>query len=127
MVRTGLLILPRSLFAIQNSTRFQRHPEYIHSDIALPITPPLSCPVGCFHSILQMIDDGAGWDYQMANCCKQQPRLSLAHCILKNQRLHIPPPMTRMFPWNETLMAVSACSLLKRQSYRNRKQQTVLA
>ena len=38
---------------------------------------------------------------------------------LKNHRLHfLKVPLTLVFPWNETLIAVSDCSLLNEQSYK---------
>ena len=36
---------------------------------------------------------------------------------LKNHLLHLEELYTLIFPWNETLMAVSDCSLLNEQSY----------
>ena len=38
---------------------------------------------------------------------------------LKYQRLHLLSPMTLIFPWKETLSAVSDCSLLNEQSCKN--------
>ena len=38
---------------------------------------------------------------------------------LKNHRLHLTEvPLTLIFPWNETLIAVSDCTLLNEQSYK---------
>jgi len=50
--------------------------------------------------------------------------IGLLHSLplnLKNHRLHFPEPMTLIFPWNETLIAVSDCSLLNEQSWKTTK------
>ena len=46
---------------------------------------------------------------------------------LKNHLLHLEELYTLIFPWNETLMAVSDCSLLNEQSYKNCQEDSLSA